>query len=318
MRSPSIAIVIPNYNSGSILYKGKSILLSCIKSLKRTAYGNMRIIIADNSSTDNSKDIVGRFKNVEFLEKTSREEFAGIARTNNFGIKYALKNYNPDYILMYNTDMLITEPGWLSKLVSVAESDESVGIVSCKLLYPTKRIQHTGMIVGALPRNIGNGEVDRGQYDTVREVDGVTAALALIRKDVFGKVGYFDRNFYNGFDDADFCLRARERGFRIVCYGKTSIIHFEGFASANSPDKTMRDRSFFGFQESYAYYALKDLRGIDRLKAISAQLLRSFVSIEGNGKARGLDNLTFKDRKLWRLGVSIRAIREARKLYARR
>ncbi len=315
MKEPFVAIVIPNHNSASVMYKGKPILKSCIESLGKTSYKNYRIIIADNNSTDNSREMVNRYGHVDLAIKKTKERFGGIARTNNFGIKYALKKYKPDYILMYNTDMLVEDGLWLSKLVELAESDSSTGMVGCKLLFPNGRIQHAGMVIGSDPHNRGWGERDGGQYDKVEEVSGITGALALIRGSVFRKVGFFDENFYNGMDDADFCIRVRDNGFKILYDGEVSIVHFEGFASTNSPNQRTRDDTFYGYQVSYAYFAYKDFTAVKRGAVLLQQLSRCFFEWKGSSGSRGLSNIKLRDRKLWRLGVSLKAMAHARKAY---
>ncbi len=316
MKDPSVAVVIPNYNSGSIFYRGRPILLSCLSSFRKTGYSNYRIIIADNHSTDASRKIASHFRGVEFLEKKTREEFSGIPRTNNYGIKYALRKYRPDYILMYNTDMLVGQDRqWLRKLVGVAEGGRDIGIVGCKLLFPGNIIQHAGMIVGPAARNRGWGERDEGQYDKIEDVPGVTAALSLIRSEVFAKAGFFDERFYNGFDDTDFCIRVRREGYRIVYDGEASIVHFEGYGSSNSPDRRVKDKSFYGYQTSYVYFALKDLNWANRIVAVALQLGRSIAVWKENCRPRCALNLRFRDRVPWRLKTSIKAILDAWKLY---
>jgi len=313
-RQPSVVIMMPNYNSASILYRNKSLLEQCLKSLKRTKYGNYRVLVADNSSTDQSGRIAKRL-GAEFLVKRTKEDYGGIPKTNNFAIKYIMKRYDPDYILMFNTDMLVNDPYWLKKLVETAESDKKIGLVGCKLVYPTGKIQHAGMIIDSAPRNRGRAEPDDSQYDEVEDVDGVTAALQLMPNAMIKKVGLFDENFRNGFDDTDYCLRVRRAGFRIVYDGRAEVLHLEGFASANSPDQSTRDRSFYGYQFSYVYFAYKNLGFLGRIKVICTELLRSVISVEDASRERKAANIMLRDRKLWRIKVSIRAIGEARRTY---
>lgn len=315
MKQPFVAIVIPNHNSASVRFRGRPILRSCIESLAKTAYENYKIIIADNNSTDNSRKMVRSFRHVDLAIKRTKEKFGGIARTNNFGIRYALRKYRPDYVLMYNTDMLVEDRRWLSKLVATAESDGRIGMVGCKLLFPNGRIQHAGMVMGTDPHNRGWGERKSGRYDAVEDVDGITGALALIRSGVFGEVGFFDENFYNGMDDADFCIRVRRQGYRIVYDGKASIVHFEGFASTNSPSRKTRDDTFYGYQVSYAYFAYKDFGAAKRAAVLLQQLSRCFFEWKGSSNPRGVSNVKLRDRKLWRLRLSLRAMAHARRAY---
>ena len=310
-----VAVVIPNYNAASTLYKGKPIIQLCLESLRKTDYENYKVLIIDNSSTDNSEQIVRKFKEVEFVRFRSRGEGGGIPKTNNYGYKYALKKYNPDYIMMYNTDMLVKDRKWIKKLVNFAEVHKDAGLVGCKLLYPTGRIQHAGMIIDSMPRNRGRGEPDIGQYDTIEEVDGVTAALWLIRKEVINKVGFFDERFYSGFDDTDYCMRVRKAGYRIFYYGKASIVHFEGFTSANSADPKVRDRSFYNYQLSYAYYAFKNFGILGRTKILALEFARAFISAEDKDRKRGIAGIRFRDRIPWRIYVTMKAIIRSYNMY---
>ena len=314
-RTPSVIILIPNYNSASIMYRNKPILLSCLQSLKKTKYNNYKILIADNSSTDNSREIAKRFNGVKFQVKKTREEYGGIPRTNNFGIRYIMRHYNPDYILMYNTDMLVNDALWLKKLVDLAESDEKIGLVGCKLLYPTGKIQHAGIKINYFPVNMGRGELDKGQYDKIEEADGVTAALVLIKNTVIKKVDLFDEKFYNGFDDTDFCIRVRKAGFKIMYDGKASIIHFEGFASANSPDPAVRDKSFYGHHVAYMYFAFKNFQTLDIVRAIFSSLVRSILVYSVDDTKTKKATIKVRDRALWRLGVAIKSIFDGYGLY---
>lgn len=313
--SPFVAVVIPNYNAASTLYKGKPILQLCLESLRKTDYNNYKVLIIDNSSTDNSKEIVRKFNEVEFVRFKSKGDGGGIPKTNNYGYKYALRKYNPDYIMMYNTDMLVKDREWMKKLVAFAEVHKDAGLVGCKLLYPTGRIQHAGMIIDSMPRNRGRGEIDKGQYDGIEEVDGVTAALWLIKKSVIKDVGFFDERFYSGFDDTDYCIRVKRAGYRIFYYGKTSIIHFEGFTSANSADPEIRDRSFYNYQLSYAYYAFKNFGILGRAKMLAMALARAFISAEDKDRQRGIASIRLRDRIPWRIKVTIKAIIKSYNIY---
>ena len=308
---------MPNQNSASIVYRGKSILLSCLESLKKTKYNNYKVVVADNHSTDGSAKMVAKFKGVEFLKKTSKEEYGGIPKTNNFAIRHIIKKYEPEYIMMFNTDMIVKDTLWVQKIVNLAESNPKIGLVGCKLVYPNGRIQHAGIHANFFPVNIGRGELDRGQYDRINEVDGVTAALVLIRTSILRKVDLFDEKFYNGFDDTDFCLRVRKAGYKIMYDGKASIVHLEGFASASAPDQSVRDKSFYGHQTAYAYYAFKNFGYVNRIKAFGSLLVRSILmyGVDTDTNSGGSTTVKFRDRKLWRLKTSLKAISDGRRLY---
>ena len=69
------------------------------------------------------------------------EESSGIKEKELEDIKKALKEYSPDYFLWLNDDIEFIEEDWLKKMVDVGESDEKIGILGCKLIYPNGNLQ---------------------------------------------------------------------------------------------------------------------------------------------------------------------------------
>lgn len=304
-KEPSVAAIMSNYNGATIFYKNRNILELSLSSLEKTSYGNFKIIVADDSSPDNSKGAVNRFKNVDFVINRPN---GGIARNTNNGIMYALKKYNPDYILVLNNDILITDKKWLAKLVETAESGKDIGIVGCKYFYPDGKIQSTWAEFGVIRR-------DRKDDDTsIREVDYVGAVACLIKREVIEKVGFLDEHLYQSLEDVDYCLVARKAGFRVMYNGKVSIIHVGSLSAKHLEEKSGKDIMFPRWQTSYAYFTFKHYNLIQRMEAIMIfELANSIFSVGSNGI--GLSNIKFKDRIPWRLAVSIKAIFRGYRIY---
>ncbi|MDP8003799.1 MAG: glycosyltransferase family 2 protein [Caldisphaera sp.] len=311
MKEPKVAIILSNYNGASNLYKNKSILYWCLSSLRKTKYSNYKVIIADAHSTDNSSQLAKKFK-AEFIDLGHRGAFS---EGNNFGIKYASKKYSPDYFLLLNNDVIISDPYWLSKLVKTAEAYHS-GITGCQLLYPNGRIQHAGMLInyyGGINR--GRGEVYKGQYDKIEEMQGVTFAVALINKKVIKQIGLLDENFHMGFEDVDYCIRARNAGFKIVYDGSIKLVHLEGFSSTNSKSDKIKEESFYNWQKNFWYLIHKCrnsqyFKGVNYLKAIAIYFLGAVLTIVGPERERRLKNIRLKDKALRRIILSLKAIKD--------
>jgi GT2 family glycosyltransferase len=309
MREPSVVIIIPNYNGASIKYHGVSVLDVCIKSVEKTEYKNYKIIIADDCSTDNSiAYLKNKFKKIPIVESKYN---GGFSKNSNNGIRYAMKMYKPDYVLLLNNDIEIKNKRWLKSLVGIAENDKKVGLVGCKLLFPNGRVQFAGYDVRPIPRYVGRFEEDSKKYDGIREVDGITGALMLIKKECLEKVGLLDENFYMGFDDADYSIRVRENGFKCICNGDISATHVEGFSTTTQN----KDKRFFLVQMGFVYFGLKHLDFVDRIKVLLFELGGSVFSIEKEDKRRTAFNTHLRDRILWRLGTSINAIFVAHSIY---
>jgi GT2 family glycosyltransferase len=306
MQESSVAIIISNYNGVTIFHKTQPILKLCLESLKNTTYQNYKIILADDCSTDNSVEYLKfEYPYVDIMRSETR---GGFSKNNNNAIKYAIKKYNPAYILLLNSDIIITDKDWIDKLMETVKFVESIGIVGSKLVYPDKKIQHAGIIVGVPSRNRGRTEVDKGQYDRIEEVDAVTGALFLINTRLINAIGLLDENFYMGFEDTDYCLRAKKAGYKVSYNGKVSAVHLEGFSSMNSPDAKNSDLRFYVSQVDYIYFALKHFGFIQRIGVLLNEIGGGIFTIEDKDKIRKLSNFRLRDRPLWRLIVSLKAI----------
>ena len=134
-----IFVVITNWN-------GKKLLRACLASLfENTSCLNCHVIVVDDGSVDGSVEMVElEFPDVKLIRNMKNQ---GFAKSNNIGIKYALTK-GAQYILLLNSDIVIVGKEWLPVMINLIESDSSIGIVGCKLLYPNGRLQHAGGIIG--------------------------------------------------------------------------------------------------------------------------------------------------------------------------
>ena len=109
-----------------------------------------------------------------------------------------------------------------------------MAIAGPRLLFPDGTIQHAGVgflrnALGVMPQHVfhhqdGMLPAARGTY----ELDCVTGACLVIRRDVFEQLGGFDEGYRNGLEDVDLCLRARMAGHRVVYRGDIAFVHAEG------------------------------------------------------------------------------------------
>jgi GT2 family glycosyltransferase len=137
-----------------------------------------------------------------------------------------------------NSDVFPNSEDWLQKLIATMQSDPTIGIVGARLLYPDGSIQHVGMDWKREPvceNLLINTHPYKGIHPSlvreaaVTEVGAVTGACMLMRRDDFIRLGMFDTGFIRGdYEDSDFCLRASEAGYRIVCDNRVELVHLEG------------------------------------------------------------------------------------------
>ncbi|MFA5295893.1 MAG: glycosyltransferase family 2 protein [Methanoregulaceae archaeon] len=160
------------------------------------------------------------------------EKNYGFAEGNNIAIRYVLNNQKQKYILILNNDTVV-DKSLLDNLVFHAESDEMIGFIGPKTYYydyhgRSDIINFAGGRLDVMRGNsypIGFQEVDKGQYDRITTVDYVEGSCFLARKEVFEKIGYFDKYFFTYWEETDLCMRARNAGYRLVYMPGAKIWH---------------------------------------------------------------------------------------------
>ena len=165
------------------------------------------------------------------------EKNYGFAEGNNIGMRYALKNYDPDYVLLLNNDTVV-DKDFLTELIEVAESNNGVGVGGPKIYYYNFHgrkdvINFAGADLSRWTfkeRRYGHREVDRGQLDKVREVGKVEGSCMLIRRTVLENVGLLDPDYFTYWEETDFCFRAAKAGFKLICAPRAKVWH-KGAAS---------------------------------------------------------------------------------------
>jgi GT2 family glycosyltransferase len=212
-------IIVLNWN-------GKEDTLDCLTSLRATNYGNYKIVVVDNGSEDDSVEAVReKFPEVEIVETGKNLGFAG---GNNAGIEYAMKQ-GTDYVYLINNDTTV-DPDYLRELVTAAEADEKIGAVGSKIYYysePT-RIWFAGGKINWLRNkgeHIGLDEVDRGQYDDIKEAGYLTGCSLLVKREVVEKIGVLEEDYFLYYEDVDYSLRIQNAGYKTVYVPKSKIYH---------------------------------------------------------------------------------------------
>lgn len=152
----------------------------------------------------------------------------GFAKGNNIGIKFALEILNPKYILLLNNDTVV-DPSFLIELVKVAETSEKIGITGPKMYYmdPPNMLWSAGgkinMYFGHWQR--GMNEYDQGRFEKIEEVDFIAGACMLIKQAVFRKIGLIPIDYFLGWEDIDFCIKAKRNGFKCIYVPTARIWH---------------------------------------------------------------------------------------------
>lgn len=195
----------------------------------------LRIVIIDNNSTDGTeKEVINKFPKLIYKRNQKNLGFsAGV----NKGIQIALKDKSCKYILLLNNDTYLNN-SFISKLVKTAESDSKIGIIAPVLKHYVGKKLFYGM-EGQL--NLKLAKATHRNTKTIRSkkiinADFVSGCCMLIKKEVFAKAGLFDEGYFLYLEDVDFCLKAKQAGFKVVLDPNTIIGHRVS-ASLNNPLK---------------------------------------------------------------------------------
>ncbi len=222
----TIAILV-NYNN----YKDT---IEAVYSLRKQSVPFHKILITDNNSTDNSFEILQKelqFDNVIILQSNHNN---GFAFGNNFAIKYALKNLEFKYFLMINNDT-ISDENLNKSLIEYYENNDpkKIGILTGKILnyYQRDKILAAGGIFNKIKcsgYHIGDGEIDNGQYNSIKECTFATGCLWFFHRSLISKVGYLPEEYFLYLEDVDYCLQVRKANLKIIYLPTVKIWHKEG------------------------------------------------------------------------------------------
>lgn len=222
---PLVSIVIATRDRMDLLEK-------CISSIhKNTHYPNYEIIIVDNGSAEpGTLKYLERLKVREKVKLVRDEGGFNFSRLNNLGVEKA----RGEYVLLLNNDIQVESPVWLSEMMCLA-IQKGVGCVGARLWYPNGRLQHGGVILGlgrvAAHAHRGMRKGRRGYFNRAcltHTMSAVTGACLLVRKSLYEEVGGLDeKDLTIGYNDVDFCLKVRAKGYRNLICAEADLIHHE-------------------------------------------------------------------------------------------
>jgi len=250
-------IIIVNYNSTDYL-------LRCIKSI----YGSLRelpakVFVQDNASQDGVDRLKAEFPKV-ILSKNRYN--MGFSRA----INNALRQGDSPYIVLLNPDSYVMD-GFFEPILRHMEENPDVGIVGPKIL------DHDGSVQGSartfptpltglfgrsslLTRLFPNNRLTRENILTTRsdgkspmEVHWVSGACMVVRRKAVDDVGLMDERFFLYWEDADWCRRMRRKGWKVVYFPESPVVHYAGASSEQAPLRSILEfhKSSYRLFEKY-------------------------------------------------------------------
>ena len=217
MSQDLVTIVIPTFNQ---LHH----TMACLAALQKTLSPALRarVHIIDNASQDGTQAyLAGLEKEWPLLRWWGLEENRGFNYASNLGAEKA----DSEYLVFLNNDT-IPQAGWLEALLEPM-SRSRIGIVGPKLVFPeTGLINHAGYVYNRLMGGYypiyQNVPHESEFVNRAREYQALLGAWLLMRRSLFFEVGGFD-DF--GLEDIALCLKVREKGFGVLYYPKSVVMH---------------------------------------------------------------------------------------------
>jgi len=211
--SPPVMCIILNWN-------GWRDTIECLEALKQCTYTNLTIVVVDNGSTNDS---VARIKasrpDILLLESGKNLGYAG---GNNIGIRHAIA-HGAEYVWLLNND---TQPssGALTALVEKAVTDDRLGAVGsiCYFANSPSTVEAWGGARVNLWIGYGRNSTKPREDGWFHSLNGTSILVSIA---AIKDAGLLDEGFFLYWEDTEFCLRLRNRGWRIAVAADSRIAH---------------------------------------------------------------------------------------------
>ena len=222
---PTVSIAIVTFNSARYIRR-------CLEGVLAQDGVPLRVVVADNASTDETRTILSEFQGRIQVILCPRNQ--GFATGQNLAIR---ASEGAEWVLTLNPDVLM-QPGFIRRLLDAGSADPTVGAVCGKLFsiapgfepLTEPRIDSAGIYFTPNMRHFDRGwhERDNRRYDCPEYVFGASAAAALYRRDMIDDIAvdghFFDPDFFVYREDADVAWRAQLMGWRCL-YAPEAVAH---------------------------------------------------------------------------------------------
>lgn len=200
----------------------KKDLKECLDSYFKSSYKNIEIILVDNGSRPPLLTwIPKKYPKVKLI---TSDVNLGAAEGRNRGLEASLGEY-----VLFTDDDAYADIDMVKNLVEAFEKNKDAGIIA-PLLYDKQKknmLQGAGHNIDLLTGRVnawGVRELDKGQYDGLKEVP-LCGCVWMVKREVFNRIGNYDKEYFIPYEDSDFSFRARKAGFKIYYYSEAKTWH---------------------------------------------------------------------------------------------
>jgi GT2 family glycosyltransferase len=240
-----IDIIIINYNSTDYL-------LNCLRSVKDTLNGyHADIFVQDNASVDGVDRVLIEFPHIKLTRNPRNIGFAA-------AVNQALVQGNNRYVVLLNPDTFVLDD-FFRKSLNFMKNNSLTGIMGPKVLEENGKLQNsarsfptiltaffgrTSFLSRIFPRNpitMQNLSSLNSDGFSPMEVDWVSGACMVVNRKAIEAVGGLDDRFFLYWEDADWCRRMWQSGWKVIYNPKASVCHFTGMSSQKEVLKSVTE-----------------------------------------------------------------------------
>lgn len=284
-----LSVIILSFNT-------RGLLENCLKAVynsEKIDLKDIEVIVVDNNSSDGSGEMVK--KNFIQVKLIKNKKNIGFSAGNNIGIRQS----QGQYVLLLNSDTIVY-PQTLISMIRMIEKDGQIGAGTCRLELLDGHLDpacHRGFptpwnafcyFVGLeklFPKSGFFGGYHQGWKNSIEihEVDVISGAFFLVRREVIDKVGLLDERFFIYGEDIDWCYRIKQAGYKIIFNPRVKALHFKKQSGrAHTSDTFIRKSTRYHFIDTMEQFYLKHYASvypeiINRLVTSALKIIKRFL-----------------------------------------
>lgn len=223
-KQPFVMVTVLNYN-------GWKDAVECVNSLLSSSYANLKIVVIDNCSTDNSVDELAKLVDGNRVQLVQTDANLGGVGGTAFAARYALKS-KADFIFALSNDLVVSADA-IDALVNAMVSDNAIGVISPKIMYYDRpeRIWSCGFLMNhwlARGTDLVNRVRRSGHNAEILDVDMLIGGVMFLRRALLEQVGFVDDRYFFQNEEYEYFDRIRKAGWRVKVAMNTSVLHKVG------------------------------------------------------------------------------------------